>query len=159
MSTNSIWTLVMSLRGIYTWVVSNLSLLTTYIMWHTGWNVIQGWTDTATLRTLYLTCIRPHLEYACQLWAPYTKSTGIDELEKVQKYACKVCLKRWDYLQDAVTWSSAQCIRLLTIIYFFRLGCSSRTIWSTLDILMHWGTVDPFQELLLQVLICSHFLE
>ena len=54
-----------------------------------------SWADTGTLRTLYLTCIRPHLEYACQLWVPYTRS-GIDELEKVQKYACKVCLKCWN---------------------------------------------------------------
>ena len=28
------------------------------------------WADTDTLRRLYITCIRPHLEYACQLWDP-----------------------------------------------------------------------------------------
>ena len=41
------------------------------------------WTDTTTLRTLYLTCIRPHLEYAYQLWDPYTDK-GIQALEAVQ---------------------------------------------------------------------------
>ena len=31
-----------------------------------------SWADTSTLLCIYLTCIRPHLEYACQLWDPYT---------------------------------------------------------------------------------------
>ena len=53
------------------------------------------WADTSTLRCLYLTCIRPHLEYASQLWDPYT-SQGIESLESIQKFACKVCLKQWD---------------------------------------------------------------
>jgi len=44
---------------------------------------------------IYVTCIRPHLEYACQLWDPYT-TKGIQSLESVQKFACKVCLKQWD---------------------------------------------------------------
>lgn len=54
-----------------------------------------GWADTDTLRLLYITNIRPHLEYACELWDPSTKK-DIDNLEKVQKFACRVCLKRWD---------------------------------------------------------------
>ena len=53
------------------------------------------WADTSTLLRIYLTCIRPHLEYACQLWDPYTDK-GTQALESVQKFACKVCLKRWD---------------------------------------------------------------
>ena len=53
------------------------------------------WADTNTLLCIYLTCIRPHLEYACQLWDPYT-SKGKQALEAVQKFACKVCLKKWD---------------------------------------------------------------
>ena len=54
-----------------------------------------SWADTSTLLLIYLTCIRPHLEYACQLWAPFT-CKGIQSLEAVQKFACKVCLKRWN---------------------------------------------------------------
>ena len=53
------------------------------------------WADTSTLRTVYITCIRPHLEYAAQLWDPYKKK-DMDNLESVQKFACKVCLKTWD---------------------------------------------------------------
>ena len=36
---------------------------------------LQTWPDTFTftLRTVYLTCIRPHLEYAAQLWDPCNK--------------------------------------------------------------------------------------
>ena len=51
------------------------------------------WADTSTLLRIYLTCICPLLEYACQ----YTdKGMHTQALESVQKFACKVCLKRWD---------------------------------------------------------------
>ena len=53
------------------------------------------WADTSTLITIYLTCIRPHLEYATHLWDPYNKKY-IELLESVQKFACKVCHKCWD---------------------------------------------------------------
>lgn len=53
------------------------------------------WADTDTLRCIYLTCIRPHLEYACQLWDPYINKMS-QNLESIQKFACRVCLKRWD---------------------------------------------------------------
>ena len=58
-----------------------------------------SWTDTSVLRCIYLTCIRPHLEYACQLWDPHTQN-GVNILESVQKFACKVCLKQWDLDYD-----------------------------------------------------------
>ena len=50
------------------------------------------WTNTSVLRSIYITCIRPHLEYAAQLWDPHVKR-DIQMLESVQKFACKVCLK------------------------------------------------------------------
>ena len=61
------------------------------------------WADTNTLRMrcLYLTCIRPHLEYACQLWDPYT-TEGIHSLESVQKFSCRVCLKQWNLDYDSM---------------------------------------------------------
>ena len=48
---------------------------------------------------IYLTFIRSHLEYACQLWDPYTVK-GIDSLEAVQCFACRVCLKTWNITYD-----------------------------------------------------------
>ena len=56
---------------------------------------LYSWADTNTLLLFYTTCIRPHLEYACQLWDPYTSKSWLS-LEAVQKFACKVCLKMWD---------------------------------------------------------------
>ena len=53
------------------------------------------WADTDTLRCIYLTCIRPHLEYACQLWGPHINKMS-QNLESIQKFACRVCLKCWD---------------------------------------------------------------
>ena len=50
--------------------------------------------DTHTLLKLYLSIIRPHLEYASPVWDPYHK-TEIEALESVQKFALKMCLKSW----------------------------------------------------------------
>jgi len=59
------------------------------------------WADTATLLNVYITCVRPCLEYACTLWDPYTYKT-IFMLESVQKFACKVGLKRRDLDYDSM---------------------------------------------------------
>lgn len=57
--------------------------------------------DTSTIRTLYLTLIRPHLEYAIQIWDPYLiKDCKLALLEDVQKFACKVYLKSWNTMYD-----------------------------------------------------------
>ena len=51
---------------------------------------------------LYLSCIRPHLEYACTVWNPYLgKEKTL--LEAVQKFACKICCKNWNM---GVCWLS-----------------------------------------------------
>ena len=42
-----------------------------------------------TLLNLYLTCVCPHLEYACTLWDHYAYK-NIFMLESVQKFPCKV---------------------------------------------------------------------
>jgi len=65
-----------------------------------------SWADTPILLLLYLTCIQPHLEYACQLWDP-SMSKNRHLLEDVQKFACRDCLKRWDLDYDRIlstTW-------------------------------------------------------
>lgn len=54
-----------------------------------------NYTDKQTIKTLYLSIVRPHLEYACQVWDPHLEKDK-NTLEKVQKFACKVCSKSWD---------------------------------------------------------------
>ncbi len=50
--------------------------------------------DTNTLRKLYVSLIRPHLEYACSVWDPFS-AKDCDILESVQRFASRVCLKNW----------------------------------------------------------------
>ena len=51
--------------------------------------------STDTLRCLYVAFVRPHLEYAVPVWDPHLiKHTEL--LEKVQKFALKVCTKSWN---------------------------------------------------------------
>ena len=47
-----------------------------------------------TLLKLYLTTIRPHLEYASPVWNPFHKGE-IESIENVQKFALRMCLKSW----------------------------------------------------------------
>ena len=51
--------------------------------------------NTATLLKLYLSCIRPDLEYAAPVWSPHQKGQ-IDDLESVQKLALRICTRKWD---------------------------------------------------------------
>jgi len=50
--------------------------------------------NTSTLRKLYLTLVRLILEYCCHVWDPFLHK-DIELLESVQKFAFKVCTKRW----------------------------------------------------------------
>ena len=45
---------------------------------------------------LYTTLVRPHLEYAAPVWDPYLVK-DINQLEDTQKFALKICTKRWNY--------------------------------------------------------------
>ena len=55
--------------------------------------------DTPSLLKLYLTTVRPHLEYASSVWDPYLKK-DIEAIERVQKFGLKVCLKNWHCSYD-----------------------------------------------------------
>ena len=48
-----------------------------------------------TLKQLYLSLVRPHLEYAAPLWSPYTQK-DINSIENVQKFATKLITHHWD---------------------------------------------------------------
>ena len=50
--------------------------------------------NTDTLTYLYTTLVRPHLEYACPVWAPYTHK-DTDLLESIQRFACKMATCCW----------------------------------------------------------------
>ena len=52
-----------------------------------------NYADSNTLCQFYLSCIRPHLEYACTVWDPHLTKDIL--LENVQKFACKICCKSW----------------------------------------------------------------
>ena len=71
--------------------------------------------NSTTLLKLYLSFVRPRLEYSSAAWSPYLKGE-IEIIEKVQKYALKVCMKSWDssyeYLLKMTSLPSMQCRRL-----------------------------------------------
>ena len=56
-------------------------------------------TPADTLKQLYLSLVRPHLEYAAQLWDPYAQK-DIYKLESVQKFALKLVSHQWDSSYD-----------------------------------------------------------
>ena len=56
-------------------------------------------TNPATLKQLYISLVRPHLEYAAQVWDPYLQG-DINRLEAVQKFALKLISRRWDLGYD-----------------------------------------------------------
>ena len=51
--------------------------------------------NSNTTCQLYTSLVRPLLEYACHVWAPYT-SQNINALESVQKFTCKLATRRWN---------------------------------------------------------------
>ena len=44
---------------------------------------------------MYLALVRPHTEYARQVWDPHLPK-DIDQLECVQKFTLHMCAKQWD---------------------------------------------------------------
>ena len=51
--------------------------------------------DPSTLLHLYLSLVRPHTEYAAQVWDPHLYK-DINSLENIQKFALQVCCKNWN---------------------------------------------------------------
>ena len=51
--------------------------------------------DVTALKTLYCSLVRPRVEYASQVWNPYTKS-NISRIESIQRRATKFILKSDD---------------------------------------------------------------
>ena len=51
--------------------------------------------DQQTLHQLYISIVRPHMEYAAPVWDPHLRKDQ-DLLESTQKFACKMMTKKWD---------------------------------------------------------------
>ena len=52
-----------------------------------------------SLFQMYISLVRPHLEYASQIWNPY-KHGEVNVHEKIQKFALRMCAKQWDSSYD-----------------------------------------------------------
>ena len=65
-----------------------------------------------TLLKLYISFVRPHLEYAASAWDPFLKK-DIALLEGVQKFALKVCTKCWNLNYDNLV--SLSCLPTLQV--------------------------------------------
>ena len=50
--------------------------------------------DMDTLVQLYISLVRPHLEYACPVWASASHK-DIDSLERVRKFAFRMAAHNW----------------------------------------------------------------
>ena len=60
--------------------------------------------STDTLKQLYISSVRPHLEYAAAVWDPYLQK-DINKLEKVQAFALRMCTKNWTADYDSLLTS------------------------------------------------------
>jgi hypothetical protein len=85
---------------------------------------IQSFLITSgTLLQLFMSFIRPHLEYCSVVWDPYLVK-DVELLEKTQRFGLKVCLKDWssDYTSllsraNIATLSICEAISSQTISY------------------------------------------
>ena len=80
-----------------------------------------------TLLQLYISLVRPHLEYASQIWSPHLIK-HVNQLEQVQKFALKVCFRQWsrlssysDLLQLSNLPQLTERRKFLNLCYLFKL--------------------------------------
>ena len=81
------------------------------------------WSSPDSLLKLYLSLIRPHLEYAVQVWNPYLVK-DIQKLEAMQRFALRMCLKQWnssytDLLRESEVPELTK-RKFLNVMYFYK---------------------------------------
>ena len=54
-----------------------------------------NFTPGNSILQLYLSLVRPHLDYAASIWSPYLTKDKI-LLENIQKFACGIATRTWD---------------------------------------------------------------
>ena len=69
-----------------------------------------------TLRQLYLSLVRPHVEYAAPVWSPHLNKY-ITMLERTQQFACKMC-KKFGILVTTNYWTG------FTYQHLHSVGCT-----------------------------------
>ena len=67
--------------------------------------------DSLAMLKLYTSLVRPHLEYGIEVWNPYLQK-DVAALENVQKFALRVCFKKWSSsYQDLLHLSKLQSLQ------------------------------------------------
>ena len=120
------------------------SEICTKARWQAGIIYCKFYGHTSLLQ-LYLTFVQPHLEYAAPVWDPHQQGLS-DSLERVQKFALRMCMRDWnaDYatlLQSSnlPTLANRRCYLKLCFLYQVIHFCSQviSNFWDRLPILMH----------------------
>ena len=80
------------------------------------------YSDSRSLLKLYISLVRPHLDYAAQVWDPHLQK-DIKSLESVQKCALKICLDQgYDGLLELFSLPSMENHRLyLKLCHLFKI--------------------------------------
>ena len=58
-------------------------------------NFAKYTSDSTVILKMYKALVRPHLEYAAQVWSPYMVK-DIELLEKVQRFALRICSRNYN---------------------------------------------------------------
>ena len=86
--------------------------------------------NCATLLRIYEALVRPHVEYAAQVWDPHLQKDKI-LLEGVQKYALRICSKQWHLSYDELL-QKFHVPKLSTRRLYFRLATMFQIIYNGL---------------------------